>query len=107
MSFTIRIATALLIAATLCANASARARLAPADEYFGRTKMSVLEIRNRIHDLERRQDASVPHDAGLTEDAIRDWQRKYPGDPWLPKDIASLARIYSRYHAILARHITH
>jgi hypothetical protein len=128
------IAAGLLAAAVLTANASARPSIAPADEYFGHMKMSILEIGNRLHDLARRtagpQPAGIVHDATLAEDAIRDWERKYPADPWLAKDVASLVRIYAqlhtpdaqrhlrtstswlqkryaRYHEILAHDITH
>jgi hypothetical protein len=82
---------------------SAHVRLAPADEYFGRQKMSILEIRNRLSDLARRavdlrNAGDVPHEAALTEDALHDWERKYPGDPWLAKDLSALARLYARIH---------
>lgn len=97
-------AAAILTASLLCSNASATTRLAPADEYFGHMKMSVLEIGNRLNDLHRRANApltsqdmqSIMHDAGLTEDAIRDWKRKYPADPWLVKDIVNLKKIYAQ-----------
>lgn len=29
---------------------------------------------------------------------MHDWERKYPGDPWLVKDFAALAHLYSRVH---------
>jgi hypothetical protein len=129
MSLLAKVTAAALAAGILFANASARPRLAPADEYFGRMKMSVLEIRNRLNDLDRRSNSSTPdqktnilHDAGLTENALKDWEHKYPGDPWLSKDIASLARIhvhlrapsdqwlqnrYRHYRTLLAHYIAH
>jgi hypothetical protein len=97
MTFSIALAAAVL--------AASLTHLAPADEYFGRMKMSVLEIGNRLSDLDRRahytksQDIpNIIHDAGLTRDAIRDWQRKYPADPWLIKDITKLRKIYALTH---------
>ncbi|HZT14152.1 MAG TPA: hypothetical protein VFA29_15235 [Candidatus Baltobacteraceae bacterium] len=79
-------------------------RLAPADEYFGRQKMSILEIGNRLRDLAARvryanSDASdLMNTAAMTEDAMRDWQRKYPGDPWLKRDRSQLALVYKALH---------
>ncbi|HEV3154209.1 MAG TPA: hypothetical protein VGZ02_10430 [Candidatus Baltobacteraceae bacterium] len=76
-------------------------RLAPADEYFGRQKMSILEIGNRLRDLNIRcayHDRNVPdmlHSASMAEDAMRDWHAKYPADPWLRKDRLALAHIYT------------
>ena len=47
--------TAILLAACCSSVAQASMRdLAPADEYFGRMKMSVLGIRNELEGLERR-----------------------------------------------------
>ncbi|HLI95727.1 MAG TPA: hypothetical protein VKT72_06525 [Candidatus Baltobacteraceae bacterium] len=79
---------------------AAHVKLAPADEYFGRQKMSILEVGNRLRDMSRRLHSpavnaqDIVHTASMTEDAMRDWQRKYPADPWLRKDRAALARIY-------------
>ena len=95
--------SAVLLSLTLAscyAFAGARARLAPADEYFGRTKMSILEIGNRLREMSfraARQIApqNVLHDGVMTEDALSDWERKYPADPWLAKDLAQLVHVYS------------
>lgn len=75
----------------------AGARLAPADEYFGRAKMSPLEITNRIRDAERGR-ASY---AGLmtTQSAIEDWTRKYPGDPWIPSREYRMSHLFARLHS--------
>lgn len=85
------VSLALLIVA--CAASSARAAirdLAPADEYFGRLRMSVLGIHNALVLLERRAEAGnrrlVPGfkaQLGLIDDAIYDWRRHYPRDTWL------------------------
>lgn len=75
-------------------------RLAPADEYFGRQKMSILEIGNRLRELSVRSRfrsanvSDMQHIAEMTMDAMQDWQQKYPGDPWLRKDRAALTRLY-------------
>ncbi|HZV76507.1 MAG TPA: hypothetical protein VFF63_01965, partial [Candidatus Babeliales bacterium] len=79
----------LLVAAT----AESRSRLAPADEYFGRFRMSPLEITNRINDAERRG-ASY---RGLvnTQDAIEDWTAKYPDDPWIASREYRMSRLFA------------
>lgn len=75
-------------------------KIAPADEYFGRLKISILGIANTIKDQGLRFDshpeqlAAAMGSVGNAEDAIRDWQKKYPGDPWLPKTLLSLERFY-------------
>lgn len=76
--------------------------LAPADEYFGPLKLSILGIRNTIHDLGARYD--VNHDIGhqtftsaqLTERAIHDWEHRYPHDGQVPKAIYLLQRLYTK-----------
>jgi hypothetical protein len=79
-------------------------RVAPADEYFGRLKMSILGIRNQLHDLALRvqyapeKSGDVLGSAGFVEDAISDWEHKYPSDPWLPRNVFLLERLYSQVH---------
>ena len=79
-------------------------RVAPADEYFGRLKMSILGIRNQLHDLDLRlqYDPTKSEDvlgaAAFVEDALRDWEHKYPADPWLAKSIYQLSALYSHVH---------
>jgi hypothetical protein len=91
----------LLVACLQVARADAASGSAPADEYFGPYKQSVLEIRNRLNDYDRRDDgsmleASVPPYLDHLETAMLDWQRKYPQDPWLPGMFAHLVREYWR-----------
>ena len=80
-------------------------RVAPADEYFGRLKMSILGIRNELRDLDQRltytpnDGAAVMGTAAFVEDAIRDWQSKYPADPWLPRTVYQLTHLYARVHS--------
>ncbi len=83
--------------------------LAPADEYFGPLKLSILGIRNTIHDLGARYD--VNHDIGhqtftsaqLTERAIHDWEHRYPHDGQVPKAIYLLQRLYTKVLTAEAR----
>ncbi len=83
--------------------------LAPADEYFGPLKLSILGIRNTIHDLGARYD--VNHDIGrqtftsalLTEKAIHDWEHRYPRDGQVPKAIYLLQRLYTKVLTVESR----
>lgn len=75
--------------------------VAPADEYFGRLKMSILGIRNQLHDLGMRLQYSpeksedILGSAAMVEDAMRDWEHKYPADPWLAKSVYELTDLYA------------
>jgi hypothetical protein len=74
---------------------------APADEYFGPFKESILEIRNRLMSFERDADWDLQrHLRGIDnlELAIEDWYRKYPRDPWIPGFSSRLVRVYLRAH---------
>jgi hypothetical protein len=96
-------ATVLLTIA--CAVTSAHAAtmrdLAPADEYFGQLRMSVLGIRNERNTLERRAtsgDRNVAAMSGklaMVDDAMRDWRARYPRDTWLPRFFSQRARVAS------------
>jgi hypothetical protein len=87
---------------TLVSRQAAVLMLAPADEYFGPLKLSILGIRNTIRDLGARYD--VNHDIGhqtftsaqLTERAIHDWEHRYPRDGQVPKAIYLLQRLYAK-----------
>jgi hypothetical protein len=85
-------------------------KVAPADEYFGRLKLSILGIRNTIKDMGLKADADPVHAVSsvmgsvtLTEDAMRDWERKYPADTWIPPAILSLERLYAKVDSDEAR----
>ncbi|MBD5657765.1 MAG: hypothetical protein IAI50_21695, partial [Candidatus Eremiobacteraeota bacterium] len=77
-------------------------QLAPADEYFGPLRQSIIGINNTIRDIGRRYD--VNHDiptqtlasAELTERSIRDWEHKYPHDTQLPRTVYLLQRLYTK-----------
>lgn len=76
-----------------------RSVMAPADEYFGRQKESILEIRNRLDALERMTDDEVTGRGSELDDlrdAVLDWQHKYPRDPWLPRTMQRLHDQYRR-----------
>jgi len=83
--------------------------LAPADEYFGPLKQSILGIRNSLRDMGRRYD--VNHDsapqtlasAALTEASIRDWAHKYPRDHEVAVAIFTLQRLYAKIETEPAR----
>jgi hypothetical protein len=86
------------------AKAAPKCRVAPADEYFGKLKMSILGIRNTIKDQGLKVDVdpakapSTSNAIALTEDAIHDWQHKYPCDTWLPGTLLGLERFYLKIH---------
>ena len=88
----------LCLAAPLSAQASSN--VAPADEYFGRLKMSILGIGNVIHDMRLRVESdgsrtpSIFRSLEMTEDAIRDWEAKYPRDSWIPRNLLALETCY-------------
>jgi hypothetical protein len=75
---------------------------APADEYFGRQKFSILGVRNMVHDLNVRYDGTVQRSAmvlsvgGGIEEAMRVWATRYPGDLWLAHNAFQLDEIYMR-----------
>ncbi|MEO6990396.1 MAG: hypothetical protein ABI202_02660 [Candidatus Baltobacteraceae bacterium] len=87
--------------ATPAARNSAPVKLAPADEYFGPLKMSILGIRNEIRDLGLRY--YYNHDiaknivgaAEMTEKSLVDWQHRYPSDSMLARHIYLLEHLYA------------
>jgi len=93
------LAVMILACAAPAAHAAGMRDLAPADQYFGQLKMSVLGIRNELNALERRcesGDRNVPAMMGklaFVDDAMRDWRRQYPHDNWLPRYEAQRARV--------------
>jgi hypothetical protein len=65
---------------------------APADEYFGKMKMSYLGINNTFRDQAIRAgdhttDSSVIDRVHWAEDALNDWRRKYAHDPQLARSL--------------------
>lgn len=78
--------------------------VAPADEYFGKLKLSVLGIRNTIRDQGLQVDvdpASAPktfNKIDFAEDALHDWEHKYPCDRWIPWTMYQLEHFYGKVH---------
>jgi hypothetical protein len=79
-------------------------KVAPADEYFGRMKMSILGITNSIRDTGVREgfdplNASKYYNGlALTENALEDWAQKYPQDSWIPRRAYDLSHEFWRMH---------
>lgn len=78
---------------------------APADEYFGPLKDSILGIRNRLLAFERKADSELLIAGSLRgidniELAIEDWDRQYPRDPWLAGFMDRMLHVYGRAHAL-------
>src|SRR5215472_13057204 len=79
-------------------------KVAPADEYFGRMKMSILGITNSIRDTGTREgfdpnNASQYYNSlALTENALEDWSQKYPQDSWIPRRAYDLSHDFYRMH---------
>lgn len=85
------------------AQTAAHSHLAPADEYFGPLKMSVLGIRNTLRDesvrlasADRPEPAAAYAHANLVERSLLDWQSKYPADRWLPRMVFALQHLYAQ-----------
>jgi len=83
--------------------------LAPADEYFGRMRMSPLGIRHMVFSLAddlhhaRRKPDAIEHDALLIQDALQDWSSRYPRDSWLPAALWNLAVLFEELPGTHAR----
>jgi len=76
---------------------------APADEYFGRTKLSPIGVRNELTRIGRYLDAGwagrMTKDTVYVVDSLDDWQHQYPRDYELP-------RLYKRAYDALGREDT-
>jgi hypothetical protein len=79
-----------ILVAAFAQAAAANPVVAPADEYFGRMKLSILGIGNimLVTNLREAYDPAHASDnyakLALAEDALEDWAAKYPQDTWLP-----------------------
>jgi len=76
--------------------------MAPADEYFGHARLSVLGIANTIRDAGARiREGADPQSMtggplSFIPDAISDWEHRYPDDPWIARDLFGLELVYLR-----------
>lgn len=81
-------------------NGAALAVTAPADEYFGRTRLSPLGVSNEIVRINKYLDAGwgtrMAPDALYLESSVEDWQHQYPHDPTLPKRLVDFYRLLLR-----------
>ena len=73
---------------------------APADEYFGRTKLSVIGVRNYMKDIANHLDvgwgARMTGQAMDVADAIDDWHRQYPRDYAIPQTLYDAYKLLGR-----------
>lgn len=102
------IITAALLAASLTQPAMAaetpeiHGQVAPADRYFGKTKISILGIRNMISDLgvmvvsKPEMVKDVLHKAEFAEQAMHEWAEQFPEDPWLSGYAHNLVTLYEK-----------
>ena len=62
---------------------------APADEYFGQTKLSPIGVRNELMRIGKYLDAGwgdrMTKDTLWVIDSLQDWQHQYPRDYELPR----------------------
>lgn len=84
-------------------HSAAMADLAPADEYFGPLKMSILGIGNALNNIKRRLNGADMSDDTLNslaqvQNSIKDWESKYPRDPWLSRSLLALHHTYAMFH---------
>lgn len=79
-------------------------KVAPADEYFGHMKMSILGITNSIRDTGTREGFDPAHASqyygglALTENALLDWAHKYPQDSWIPRRAYDMSHDFWHMH---------
>jgi hypothetical protein len=78
---------------------------APADEYFGRLKLSNVGIRNIIHAIAVEGDSplALPLERSRimgVETAIVQWSELYPRDPWLRRAMLTFAQVLAPKHDV-------
>jgi hypothetical protein len=73
---------------------------APADEYFGHTKLSPIGVRNEITRIGKYLDAGwgdrMTPDALYVVDSLDDWQHQYPRDYELPRLLLETYQLLAR-----------
>jgi type II secretory pathway pseudopilin PulG len=82
---------------------------APADEYFGKLKMSALRVRYETMQLKTRYEThrllpeQTEHLLLLTQDSFDQWAARYPKDPWLASTGFLIAVLYAELPGANAR----
>ena len=82
---------------------------APADEYFGKLKMSALRVRYETMQLKKRYEThrllpeQTEHLLLLTQDSFDQWAVRYPKDPWLASTGFLIATLYAELPGANAR----
>lgn len=76
---------------------------APADEYFGRMKLSYLGIDNTLRDSAVRAgaytiDSGIISKVHFADNALQAWAAKYPRDPELPHSFFLAFQVYARIY---------
>ncbi len=93
----------LTIIGRVVSHASYLVITAPADEYFGHTKLSPIGVRNELARIGKYLDVGwggrMTQDTIWVVDSLDDWQHQYPRDYELP-------RLYKRAYDTLAREDT-
>ena len=83
--------------------------LAPADEYFGHQKLSVVRIHHQVFALKtelqyrHRHPDAIENEADSIADAYFDWASRYPNDRWLPRVAWELATLYEELPGLAAQ----
>lgn len=105
---------ALTLAMTVQPTFAQTTGAAPADEYFGRLKMSPLGMRNQLQHMVRdvladpRAGAHAMGMAAQVEDSIEDLVHKYPRESWIEGLVIGLQRYYAHIPTVEARlHLAH
>lgn len=103
VNFRIAVAALVFLLPAMPVSAQDLSALAPADEYFGHYRLSVLGIANMIRDSGARMDegrapAMIDGPLAFVSDAIHAWQRQYPRDPWIARDLFALQLAYLHAH---------
>jgi hypothetical protein len=94
---------------TIALVAQAAAVTAPADQYFGKLKMSALRIRYETMQLKKRYETHelLPEQAEhlllLTQEAFGQWARAYPRDPWLASTGYAIGTLFGELPGATAR----
>lgn len=83
--------------------------LAPADEYFGKMRLSVVRIHHQVFSLKddlhhrRLRITAISHEADDIGDAYYDWAHRFPKDRWVPRTGWELATLYEELPGADAR----